>query len=408
MNPPGQDKLVRHSALLMAATQVANGSNLLFQMVMGWTLSEEQYGDLASMLGLVLVLATPMDAVRTAVAHYAARLRAENRAAEIRGLVIRWLGGMTAVSLPILLMSLAWSGPLAVFFNIPGRLPVILTGCILAGSFYLPVFSGALQGVQSFTWMAISQHSWGVVRLLAGALLVLILAPRAEWGLLAQGAGVVVSAALGWVGVGAVLGAARSAPPVRLGGIPRYLGYSLLILGGFAVLMNADILMVKRFFPRAEAGLFARAATIGRSVVFISMPVALAMFPKVASAGEVTAGSRRTLRHSFLLAGLVILVAAGGVCLWPSLPLLILFRDSHPTPDMIRLVRQITAAMSPLGLGYLALHFELAQHRFRQAFVLVACAAVYVAAVILRHQTFQQVVAALAVSAGVAVLLLLA
>ena len=76
MSAERHEGLLRHSFLLMAATQVANVSNLLFQMVMGRALTEVQYGVLSSMLGVVLVVATPMEAVRTAFAHFAARLAA--------------------------------------------------------------------------------------------------------------------------------------------------------------------------------------------------------------------------------------------------------------------------------------------------------------------------------------------
>jgi len=377
-------------------------------MVMGRTLSAEQYGVLASMLGIVLVLSTPMDAVRTAMAHYAARLQAANRAGEIRGLLTRWVGVMTAAAVPVLLVSTVFCGPLAGFFRIPSRVPVILTGLIVAGSFYAPVFIGALQGVQAFGWMAVAQYSWSVVRLLAGGLLVWKIAPLAQWGLASQLAGVASSIVAGGVGLRTVPRREPADVGAAVTGVFHYFGFSLLILGGFAVLMNADIIMVKRLFSPMEAGLFARAATIGRSVVFVSVPIAMAMFPKVTSAGEVAAGTRGTLARAFLFAVLIVGLAVGVVSFWPALPLRILFGVAEPEASMVRLVRTMTWAMSPLGLVYLAVHFELAQHRFRSVITMMACAAGYVLAVVFRHENVQQVVQALAACSWLAVLWLIA
>lgn len=403
-----QEHLFRHGVLLMAATQVANASNLLFQVVMGRTLSAEQYGELASMLGIILVLATPMDAVRTAMAHYASRLSGEGRGEGVRALLGRGFRMMTWAALPVLLVT-AFLGPaLAGWFHISSWRPVVLAGLIIAGSFYMPVFIGGLQGIQAFGWMACAQHSWSVVRLAAGGALVWTVAPLAQWGLAGHLAGVLSSIAWGWAGMRVLPRRAPGGTGTAPGGMVRYFGYSLLILGGFAVLMNADIIMVKRLFSPLEAGLFARAATIGRSVVFVSVPIAMAMFPKVTSAGEVAAGTRGTLVRAFVFAGLIVLAAVGAVTLWPALPLRVLFRVAEPDAAMTALVRSVTWAMAPLGLVYLAVHFELAQHRFRPVAATLACAAAYVLAVAFRHETVQQVVQALAVCSWLAVVWLLA
>ncbi|HOW98072.1 MAG TPA: hypothetical protein P5567_07355 [Kiritimatiellia bacterium] len=404
----GQEHLLRHGVLLMAATQVANVSNLLFQVVMGRTLSAEQYGELASMLGIILVLATPMDAVRTAVAHFASRLLGEGRTGEIRVLVGRGFRMMTWAAAPVLLVSLLLGDVLARWFHLDSGLPVRLTGLIVAGSFYMPVFIGSLQGVQSFGWMACTQHSWSVVRLVAGGALVWSVAPLATWGLAGHLAGVLSSIVWGAIGLRVLPSRERSdAGTAPIADVFRYFVFSLLILGGFAVLMNADIIMVKHLFSPLEAGLFARGATIGRSVVFVSVPIAMAMFPKVTSAGEVAAGTRGTLVRAFVFSGLIVLLAVGAVTLWPALPLRILFRVAEPDLQMIGLVRALTWAMAPLGLVYLAVHFELAQHRFRSVLPLLVCATAYAAAVALRHERVEQVAQALAACSWLALAWLL-
>ena len=387
--------LFRHGILLMAATQVANVCNLLFQAFMGWSLEPEEYGVLASMLGLILVVATPMEAMRTSFAHFASRMAETGHAAGIRRLAARWMVHMLWFSVPLAVAGVLFRHPLAAFFNLDRTAPIVITSLMLAGCPYPPILTGALQGMQSFVWMALSQHSWSVVRLLTGAGLVTLVARRAEWGLIGQTLGVLLSYVFGWAGLRVVLGAHRKEgdPPH---GVGAYFVRSLLVLAGFAVLMNADIVMVKHFFPPREAGLFARAGTIGRSLVFLPMPIALAMFPKVTSTGQASRHDWVTLLKSVLFAGFVVVAAAIAFSLITKLALLGLFHDRAPTPEMVKLVRCVIWAMSPLGLVFVLANFEMAQHRFAAALLLLPCAVAYVVGVTLWHASVFQVAAVLA------------
>jgi len=150
--------------------------------------------------------------------------------------------------------------------------------------------------------------------------------------------------------------------------------------------------MLVRHFQPDEAGLFSRAATIGRSVVFLPMPIAMAMFPKVISSGGSTHGSRTTLLHAFGLVALLIGAAVAATWALPWLPLRILYDVSEPTPEMIHLVRVVTLAMSPLGLTYLLLNFEMAQHRFHTIPWLLILATAYIGGVAFWHDTVNQII----------------
>ncbi len=405
MDSSKQGGLVWHSLVLMAATQVGSVANLLFQMVMGRALSVEQYGVLASMLVTIIIIATPMDAIRTAFAHFSARLDAEGRASEIRLLVNRWFRDVLWFSVPVLLLACLFGRPLSVFFNLESRVPILLTGVMVAASPFLPILAGAFQGVQAFVWMAATSQGWSLVRLILGGALVLLIAPVAALGLVGQAVGLIVSIALGWVGLRVVLGAAPATVDLPKG-VTTYFLRSLLVLGGFAVLMNADIIMVKHFFAPEDAGLFARASTIGRSIIFLPMPIALAMFPKVTSDGAVSSHNWVMLFKALLFAAAIILSAVLLTSLLPKLALLVLFGDHAPTDAIVRLVRAVVWAMSPLGLAYVILNFEMAQHRFKPALTLVPCAIAYVVGVSLWHQTVFQVAAVLATVSCTAVILL--
>ena len=399
------DKLFRHSFLLLVANQIGSFANLLFHAVMGRMISKVQYGVLASMMGVVLIIGTPMDAIRTALAYYSSRLTADGRRGDIRPLVMRWASSLSSIGLLILLFVLAFRLPLAAFFKLDDATPIVLTGLLLFGSVALPVLTGALQGLQAFVWMSIHQQSWGIVRLVVGASFVVWIAQTAEWGLAGQLTGVVASGILGVVGLVSLL---RGEKPTgnALERSHLYFLQSLAVLAAFAVLMNADVVMVKHFFTPEQAGLFARAATIGRMIIFTPMPIAMAMFPKVTSAGAISRRDWTLLFKAVLLAASIIAVAGGAVLVLPRLALLVLYNDRSPDAAMVHLVRCMLLAMSPLGLGYIVMNFELAQHRFRTALTLVPCAIAYVVGVSIWHDSVLEVAGVLAVC-GVAALVLL-
>ena len=403
-----RDGLLQHSLILMAATQVGNVANLLFHVVMGRKLDPPEYGVLSAMLGIILIIATPMDALRVAMAHYTALLVQGGKIQAVPHLMRRWSRNLAIPTLLALVAGILLSGRIAGFFHLDDVAPVVLMCFILAGGLLMPILIGALQGLQSFLWMSASQHIWGVVRLIAGALFVMVIAATAEWGLVGQMLGVWASVVVGVWGLRWNIRGPRSVEE-RVTGVTRYFIRSLLILAGFAVLMNADVVMVKHFFPDAhEAGLFARAATIGRTMVFLTMPIALAMFPKVASAGTTDPHNWKTLVSAIVYVG-VILVAAAGLCAFFAwVPLLILYNDRAPTPEMIRLVRWVVCAMAPMGLTYLLTNFQIAQRRFKPAYVLLACAAGYVAGVTFFHETVWQVVLVLGIVSTLSAVVLIA
>jgi len=58
---------------------------------------------------------------------------------------------------------------------------------------------------------------------------------------------------------------------------------------------------------------------------------------------------------------------------------------------MVKLVRVVSCAMAPVGLTFLLMNFELAQHRFSCLWVLAVCAAALVGGTWMFHATLWQV-----------------
>lgn len=400
-----QAGLFRHSILLLIATQVGNVATLLFQVVMMRQLSVTEYGILASMLSLVLIMGTPLEALRTAVAHQTALLVRMGQAGAIKTFWAHWARTLLVASLIITVVALGLSRSLAAFFQLPSAAPVMLTGLIIAGSLFMPYFAGALQGTQSFVWMAVHGQVWGVTRLVMGLLFIAVLGQTAMTGLWAQGAGVVGSIVVGVLALTHILRRHTEEVEVPFAGW-SYFVLSLTVLAGYAVMMNADVALVKRFFDPEDAGTFARAATIGRSIVFLPVPIAAAMFPKVVSAGQSTLADRTLLLKAIAFTG-VLIGGAGLVCTVGTPLLWLAFTGENAGPDTIQLVRRVIWALAPLGLTFLLMNFEIAQRRFRAPAVLVLLAIAYIVSVSIWHETVEQVVFIMSVVNGTSLVVML-
>ena len=385
------DGLIRHSVLMLAVTHAGSVVNMLFHMVMGWALSKAEYGILVSLLGATLVVMTPMVAIQNTMAHFTGRYVQEQRWGDIRVLVRSWTLKIFGLCMPLIVLALVLRSSLAGFFQLDSSLPVVVTVLGLVGAVLVPIFCGALQGTQYFGWMSTVSSAWSFIRLALGAVCVYYWAPWAIFGLAAHGVGVLLSLLIGvlaflWV----IPKGVPSGQPLEKS--DRYFFLSILSLFSFSVLMNADAVMVKHFFIHSEEyGGYARASTIARTMVFLSQPIAGAMFPKVITRGEWSGEHARTLVKALVLACLIIGAAVALCVLFPQFPLLILFKDHAPTPEMLALVRIVTLAMAPLGLVYLMMNFEMAQHRFGFVVPLTLCAAAFVGGVFLFHQTLWQV-----------------
>jgi O-antigen/teichoic acid export membrane protein len=392
-------KLLRDSAWLIAAAQIGNVANLAFQVFMMHRLDDKEYGALAAMLGVAMALSLPMDAVRSWVAHVSARLEQGGRRVELAAWLTRaWRNAAIAALIVAGVFVLA-RHPLARWFGVGRGDLAAWTGALLAGALMSPVIQGALQGIQAFGAMSLLGQLQALLRLGLGVFFVLWIGPRADLALAGQ-----------TVAVGLVIVAGtwelrrRLTRPLESGtpdsDDPAGWGYAVRSLGVLAaagILMNADVILAKRYLDPALAGSFARAATLARAIVFLPAPIALALFPRVASSKTLRHGDRHMLQHAAGLVVLMILAGVGGA--YAAMPWIYpLLTGGQADAQTLVLARHLLLALAPVGLVILLLNFALAQHRFAVCLPVGVCAVAYLVAVAFWHRTPGDIVLALAVS----------
>ncbi|MCC7300878.1 MAG: hypothetical protein IT583_07345, partial [Verrucomicrobia bacterium] len=280
------DELLKHTVILFAGMMVVHICNLAYQMAVSRVLPEAEYALLAAFLGVLAMIGYPLSTLTAGFSHYSSLLRQEGRGGDVKRLLRKWL---LLTGIPAFLLGAAvvmFNRPIAGFLNLNRFAPVIIAGVLFPALFWLPVLTGAAQGLQLFGWSSASASLGALTRLVLGAGFVWFLFPACGWAMLGNGAGIYVSAAVLLMGMVFFL-RSESATGVPLPSLRFYLLQSFFAQGAFAVLMTADVVLVKHYLPQ-ETG-FAYAATLGRIVSFISAAVVVAMFPKVSSSSGTTA-----------------------------------------------------------------------------------------------------------------------
>ena len=247
-----------------------------------------------------------------------------------------------------------------------------------------PVLQGVLQGRQNFLWLGWLQIFNGVGRFLA----VLVFVTLLGW----NAVGAVTAALIGfWAAVGLALWQTGDilrepgAPVDWRGWLARVIPLSLG-LGASQFVMAADQLVVQSVFDKSVTGFYGAAGTIGRALVFFTIPMVAVMFPKIvrsAALAEDTSVMKQALGVTALMGG----GAALACTLFPKLPLWLMYEPEYL--QVAPLVPWFAWCMLPLTLANVLIGNLLARQRFRAVPWLVLVAAGYGVTLVLRGPSFQ-------------------
>ncbi len=412
------DQLLFHSLVLMVGSQVGNICNMLFQLAMVRMLSDVDYGVMAAMLGLLMGVGAPFAVLSGTATHFAARFMKARRPNQVRTLMVGMMQVLTVPAAVMLLVLVFGQRALGAYFNLADPLPLYVVGVSAVMMVYGTVPGGILIGMQAFGWSMAIGNAASLLRFILGVVLVMAGA-GAVGALTAQGLSAVAVVTGGvilcWRLIRGSEGVAGGEGEVAEGGgddaldireTLRYMGGYMAAFTGYAVLSNADLILVKHYFDGPQAGAYAKAAMVARIVFFLPQPVAMALFPKVVSGGETSYASGRILFKAVLLMGAIIMGAGGFFLLFPELMLRLIAGTEDPA--LVPVVRGMVLALTPLTFLSTLLSYELAQRRFVVALPLGLCAAGYLMAARSIHETPLQIVAALGVAGAVALVFVVA
>jgi O-antigen/teichoic acid export membrane protein len=395
----GHRQFLQASGVLFLANAGSNVLGYLFHVFISRALGPAEYGIFNTLLSLLLLIGIPAAAIQTVGAKHVAMDYATASLGRIRDFLVRavlrsavW-GSAGAAAFLVLAL------PVARFFQLPSAWPVVVLSLVVFVSFLQPVLFGGLQGLQRFVSLGALGLVGSLLRIVAGVTLVLIgfgASGALGASALAAGGTVLLSLFLLWPllreprGLGSRGGEGR---PLK--------GYAWPVLGSlacFTAFANADVLMVKHYFPPVEAGHYSAVAVVGRAFLFLPGAIIAVLFPHVAHRHERGEGT-----GSVLAAGLALTagLSFGGVVLasvWPELIARSLFGPEFL--DAVALIRVVGFAYTPLALVSLLVNYLLALEHRQVLFYLGGALLLYGASLLLFHDSLSTVLLVLGLNAG--------
>lgn len=383
----------RQSGWLMIAN-VAGGMLMWAVHFLAKKIPEGEYGNFGAFLAVVMVLPTiPLQMV---LAQQTARALASNRAHELSGVVrafwwattILWLIGAVAV--------LAFQRPILAAWKIQDPLGLWLTLPVVLLSLWLPMVFGLLQGQQNFLWLGWTMIANAFIRVLVAGVAVLALHAYAGGMMAGVLLGIIVAVAIGawqtrslWM---------TAAAPFEWRGVVHQVIPLVLGFLGFQILFTADTMFVKAWFPEATAGFYVSAGTLSRALMWLVLPLAAVMFPRIVHSA---AKSEKTNLMGLVLLGTGILAVVGALSLSVLGPWIVrlVFKQSYVAVAS-EILPWYAGAMVPLALANVLLNNLLAKPEAQlvPSICILAVALAYMFALTQFHDSLVTVLKVLGIS----------
>jgi glycosyltransferase involved in cell wall biosynthesis/O-antigen/teichoic acid export membrane protein len=340
-------ELGRGTIPLLLALGLLNASNYIFHVAVSRLLGPVEYGALAALLAVVMVLSVPLSVAQTVVAKRTAQLRANGRDGEIddmaaqTGRVMLWFGIVGMVILTVLSPLLAW------FLHTEAG-PAALLGPYWLVSLVLSIPLGVLQGRLRFGWLGGVSLIGVAARLAVGV--GLVWAGAGVMGamlgtVLAQASALLVALLVFGVKRATWQGARASMTTLR-----GEFGPALLTLGSFWLLAELDVILARRFLEGQAAGFYAGAGLLARALLFLPAAISMVALPRFAESST-PEEARRRLRVALLAVGGLVVMAYPVLALLREPVVALAFGQAFaPAADLLPLLAAGMGFMAVIGL----------------------------------------------------------
>ncbi len=385
-------------AFMAVAMIVAGGFDYLVNVFVGRQLAPTEFFVFVTVTALVQIMVQVTNVIRNVVAFYVAEATVRSEAVNHIGSIFQrswrwaWRWGLVGAGL------FALAGPaLARFLRIDTPWPLWAAAFALLLLFLRPVTDGTLQGTQRFYGLGSVQMLQSAMRLVFAVVLL---------GLGLQAAGAIVALPLGST-VALVLALILlrpyfSTPAPADAPIPiswRYSIYTLIGLLAFALMVNADAVVVRRLFGDAAAEAYGPVVTLGKMNLFIPLGIGLVLFPKATQRHAAGRDSRPVLLLALaatLLPGLILTL---GYYLFSAQIVELVFGPAYTDPGLVLpLVGLATTLFAGVNIW---LNYALSLERRVFVFLLAGIVVLQISAMALTHSNLETI-ALIMISAGAA------
>lgn len=286
---------------LTIANVIGGGLGYIYQILMGRLLSPADFALINAIFASYLIITSPLAAVTMAISKHTSSLKAISNWSAFKPFYISSCKKIALFILPFIFILIVLKGVAADFFKTDDELNVWLLVLMLSLSPALTVNLGFLQGLQKFSWMAVSTILSVAAKLLMSCALIYI-GLKATGALAASALVTIAVIALGtWVIFNSIIektgdNKASFTDPLRMKVLIPIVVANL----GFTVLTQLDVVLVNWLFPADQAGLYAATSVYGKAILYLPGGLILALFPVVAENQAKNHSSVTMIMHSII------------------------------------------------------------------------------------------------------------
>lgn len=382
-----KSKLVGGSLTLLAGSGLVGVTNLAYNVVTARLLGPTGFAHATAVYTMLMLMSAATLSFQVVCAKYIARsATTQERMGIFANLHQRsWVAGIS-----VGLILFLFEGPITRYLSLPD--PVLVSLLALGTAFYIPlgVRRGYIQGVHAFRALAANFLLEGLVRL-GGAFFLIEVGLGVNGAVLACAGAEIFSYFLAIPSPGM-----RSLMSLRKNTIAFREGVQAVVFfSGQAVINNFDIVLVKHFFPPAEAGFYAAIALVGRLVNMCAWSVVNTMFPVSAGARSDEHEGNRVLSSSLLLVFVILAVLIFGLWLVPGFVWKTLFGaqfelSSYGALAPLLILYAVTAGV--YSLASVIITHEMSRKIANTGWLQLAFSGGLALGVCLLHQTLRQVI----------------
>lgn len=293
-------RLLRSTAGIAIAMAVMNIGTYAFQMVAARMLGPSQYGAVASMMALLMVLSVVQLGLQATAARRISAEPDDVAAIERTVLLTTWRAALLLGLLALGAAPAVWQ-----LLRLDGLAPAILLALCVIPVTVMGGQAGVLQGERRWLPLSMVYLAVGVPRVVLGGGFLFIAANETSAML-----GVLIAS---WLPVAVGSWALRHRPDgdiehhdvaVRRDVLKETLGSAVALLA-FLALSNLDVVVARSVLDEHDAGLYAGGLIVTKAVLFLPQFAVVILFPSMSTDGE----SREAV-----LKGLALLAGLGAAC----------------------------------------------------------------------------------------------
>lgn len=312
------------SAIMIIGSTAVSFLNYLYHLILGRMLGPANYGELAAVISLIVILGIIPGSLNMVIIKYISIAKDEK---EVSSLIHWFKTKILFASFLFSLLILILSPILSSFLKIDQGYYLMLVAVSFFFSTQALLNRSILQGLLRFKEMIIALLVENGFKLLLSIVLIYL-------GFQVGGAvlAFVISIIIGWYITNIFISYQSKQELDKNIEIKKMLLFSLPVLIqaiSITSIYSSDLILVKHFFSPHDAGIYAALSTLGKIIFFGTGPIGSVMFPLVSKRSSKGQQYRRIFLYSFLATLFLSVCVIVGYFLFPGIAIKLLYGSAY-------------------------------------------------------------------------------